>query len=464
MAIEQADTLEELDRAWDHLMEQLSQARAAMKDPACFPPPAGDRSNAEGYRYMLGHLHRLIETEVQQDPEFPYIQHHPSLTGKYTIDNADCLYLFAPLNPQNSYRLSGKCADHSHWQGTRNPGAAVYAPNYVIFETHSVAPGDSGTVQELFDGSRVVVDKIDSFELQVDPDGRFELLIAPDRPEGYSGNFIASTARAGTALPRGDVAKQDVGAYHFYIRELFGDWENERALEDLHIEKIGAANTAPPARTARKTAQQLRKLGDLVNNHMRYWTTMYGQLLDPYQQSGEQRPSYLPVNDLYPPRLNSTQGGGGQSTNAMTGGIFKLNSEQALICEFRFKELPLHFGFHLGNYWGESYDFANRVTSLNHLQIHQNGDGCYRIVVSAKDPGIQNWLDTADYESGYLTIRFTYPTGIDASLLPEVSTRLVEFDELKASLPTDTPTFSATERAQQIKIRQLHVARRYRQY
>lgn len=150
----ETEALAELDAAWDALLQGLGAARAAMKDPACFPPPPTDRNNAEGYRYLLGHLHRLIETELQQDADFPYIQHHPGLVGKYTIDNADCSYLYAPIRPDAYYRFSGRVAgDRTHWRGARR-AAAAYAPNYVIVEAHTVAPGDSGGIEELFDGSR----------------------------------------------------------------------------------------------------------------------------------------------------------------------------------------------------------------------------------------------------------------------------------------------------------------------
>ena len=44
----------------------MIEARRAIEDPSLFPPPPTDRNLAEGYRYFLGHLARIIEAETQQ--------------------------------------------------------------------------------------------------------------------------------------------------------------------------------------------------------------------------------------------------------------------------------------------------------------------------------------------------------------------------------------------------------------
>jgi hypothetical protein len=464
MARDDAERLRDLDCAWDDLIRGLSEARSAMKDPENFPPPPGDRNNAEGYRYLLGHLHRLIETELQQDPAFPYIQHHPSLVSKYTIENPDCSYLYAPIKPGILYRLTGRAADVSHWRGARNPSARRYAPNYVIFEAHTVAPGDSGSVRENADGSKATIGKLDSSEMQVNPDGTFEILLGPERPPGYAGNFIATTAKEGSIVQRGDVLKEDKHAHRLYIRELFADWNKEDPLDDLYIERVGAEGQYPKIRTAEDTAAQLRQLGQLIKNHMRYWTALYSQPLDPSLLPPQHKSRSLPINDLFKPRANTTKAGGGQSTNAMTAGIFELKDDQVLAIEFDLAAEPDQIGFQLANYWGESYDYANRVTSLNHMQSYRSSDGIYRYVVCARDPGIQNWTDTAGHASGYMTIRFTYSSMPGADELPKVKARLILFGRVREFLPTDTPVFSAEDRIRQMRIRQRHVSMRYRQY
>jgi hypothetical protein len=148
----------------------------------------------------------------------------------------------------------------------------------------------------------------------------------------------------------------------------------------------------------------------------------------------------------------------------MTGGIFELQDDQSLMIEFDVAAEPDQIGFQLANYWGESYDYANRVTSLNHLQSFRSSDGVYRYVVSARDPGIQNWMDTAGYDSGFMVVRFTFSSMPTPEQLPKVRIQLVPFGRIKEFLPSDTPAFSRRARMRQIRIRQRHVSVRYRQY
>jgi hypothetical protein len=466
VAKNEQETLADLDSAWDDFLGELKAARAEMQDSKNFVPPRTDRNNAEGYRYMLGHIYRMIESEVQQDSDFPYFQQHPNIISKYTIENADCLYLYAPINPDALYRVTGKAADFTHWRSARSSSAESYAPNYVIFEAHTVSPGDSGGIEENTDGSKATIGRLDTREIQVNPDGTFEILVGAERPDGYIGNFIPTIVKKGSTVARGDVLKEDKRAYKLIVRELFGDWEKEEPLK-LYIERVGAAGQYPKVRTVEGMAAQLRHLGTLVKNHMRYWTQLYARPLHPSlltlgQKVGSLVP--LPVNALFTPRANTTEAGGGQSTNAMTGGLFELTDDQALVIEIDLAAQPDQLGFHLSNYWGESYDYANHVTSLNHLQTYQSSDGVYRYVVSARDPGVQNWMDTVGYDTGYMLFRFTYSTMPSPDQLPKVKTHVAPFAEVRKLLPSDTPVFTAEDRMKQIRARQLHVARRYRQY
>ena len=62
----------------------------------------------------------------------------------------------------------------------------------MIFEAATDYAGDSGSIAELRPGRRAGTGKLDSSELTVDADGRFEILLAPERPAGHDGNFIAT--------------------------------------------------------------------------------------------------------------------------------------------------------------------------------------------------------------------------------------------------------------------------------
>jgi hypothetical protein len=449
-----ADPAADLRKAWDDWIEELQLARDALEDPAYHPAPASDRNLGEGYRYLLGHLHRLIEAEAHQDPDFPYFQRHPWTISKYTIENPDNLYLYAPLDPEGTYRVRGRAVDHAHWRGPRSRAERL-APHYVIFEAHTMSPGDSGGLAELVDGRRAITGMLDSTRLEVEADGSFEVLVAPERPAGYRGNFLPSRAEKSGPLPQGQVTDAPLSARRLFVREVFGDWEREEALE-LEIVRVGMEGRQPRPRTSADMAAQLRRVGELVRNQVRFWNLFYGVVLDPFGTATEKRPSHLPRNGLIDPAPANLATGGGQATNFFAGGVFELAEDDALLIEVRTAAEPAYTGFHLGNFWGESLDYANHVTSLNHLQAHRDADGALRFVVSHRDPGVPNWLDTTGHPAGYMTLRLTYPEPL--------ASRVVPLRQLRDQLPDATPDVSAEQRRRQVESRQRHVARRYRQY
>lgn len=443
-----------LDDAWSELVQGLHEARATLSDPAIHPPVATDRNLAEGHRYLLGQLYRLIETELQQTPEFPYFQRHPWTICKYTIENPDNLYLYAPIDSEGAFRIEGRAYDHAHWRGARSSSDRL-APHYVIFEAHSVAPGDSGALDELWDGSRVLTGWLDSTEMQVNADGSFEILLAPSRAAGYQGNFISTL--------RQEPGKPTVGATKLYVREIFGDWDREHSL-DMQITRVGNEGRHPAPRTAAQTAQELRDIGRKLAANIRFWNAFYGFLLDPFEKAPQRGPFHLRRNEILQPRQAGLSTGGGQATNFFGGGLFDLGPDEALIAEVTLVEEPVYVGMHLTDYWGQSFDYANRITSINREQAHRDDDGRIRYVIAHRDPGAPNWLDTMEHPSGYITLRTTFPTPPPPDRQPTVSCRVVAFDEIGAALPKSTPHVTEARRRDQIAARQRHVARRYRQY
>jgi len=63
---------------------------------------------------------------------------------------------------------------------------------------------------------------------------------------------------------------------------------------------------------------------------------------------------------------------------------------------------------------------------------YRKHDGKLRIVVSARDPGVRNWLDTAGYPRGVVQGRWT---GCDSQPIPKVTK--VALIDLRKSLPAD---------------------------
>jgi hypothetical protein len=70
------------------------------------------------------------------------------------------------------------------------------------------------------------------------------------------------------------------------------------------------------------------------------------------------------------------------------------------------------------------------------------------VVVSARDPGVPNWLDTAGYARGAVQGRWTH---CDAQPIPSV--RKLALADVRKALPDDTPVVSAEERQRLIRER-----------
>ncbi len=451
---------DELRAAWDGLIARLGEAREAIDAPGFFAPPATDRNLAEGYRYLLGFLHGGIARALG-DPRHPSFRRAIEPLDKGTIDNADAVYLYAPIDGSLRYRVRGRAGDTRHWRGEPPAPSGRKAPQYVILETPSGWAGDSGSIAELRPGSRANGGVLDSSKLEVAPDGSFEILLAPSRPEGHRGNFLATKATRRVRQPDGSSQSALFTSRWLVLRELFHDWEREDLL-DLEITCLETEGSHPEPLTPARAAEQLRRVGEIVKNQMRYWNEFYAVTLETYADMNGDGKRFMPRNDLNAPNAASLATGGGQATNVYAGGVFELAEDEALLIEATVPIPPAWSGFHLSNLWGESLDFANHQSSLNGFQTELDPDGVARLVVAHRDPGVPNWVDTTGLPEGFLTFRWTYSELPER--LPETRVSKLRFDEIRARLPAGVRSVSEAERRERIRIRQAHVQRRYRHY
>jgi hypothetical protein len=81
-------------------------------------------------------------------------------------------------------------------------------------------------------------------------------------------------------------------------------------------------------------------------------------------------------------------------------------------------------------------------------------------VISHRDPGVANWLDTEGHRRGLIMLRWQ---GLSGALADEQqpSARLVAFDSLLTELPADVAAFSPAERYEQLRARRENVQQRF---
>jgi hypothetical protein len=463
MERETPDAKAALRAAWDAMLAELARARDAIDDPKLDPPPGSDRNLAEGYRYLLGQVSVAIERAFFEDAAFPYVRQAIHVRSKATIDNADAIYFAAPIDGNESYRVRGRAQDHRHWRGEPPAASGRKAPQYLIFECASGYAGDSGSLSELRPGSRAMTGSLDSTKLAVESDGTFEILLAPARPPGYQGNFIPTKTTRSRKRPDGTAEPVEYVARHLSGRQLFCDWAREDAVE-LAIARVGAEGAHPPVLEPAAAAASLRRVGELTRAQMHFWNQFYAVVLETYEDRNGDGRRFMPRNAFNEPNALGIATGGGQSTNIYAGGVFELEPEEALVVESRIPVPPQYIGFHLSNLWGESFDYANRVSSLNGSQAEFDADGALRFVIAHRDPGVPNWVDTTGHREGFMAARWAYTEKPPPERWPTIRAERVRFGEIRARLPSGVRSVSPEERREQIRIRQEHVQRRYRQF
>jgi hypothetical protein len=132
-----------------------------------------------------------------------------------------------------------------------------------------------------------------------------------------------------------------------------------------------------------------------------------------------------------------------------------LSSDEALILDAKVPANCTYWSAILTNDIYETTDWYNNQSSLNGAQARVDRDGVVRIVVSAKDPGVPNWLDTAGYPTGAIQGRWT-----DCSATPIPTLRKIPLADVRRELPADTPVVTPAQRDQTLRDRRALVQQR----
>ena len=124
------------------------------------------------------------------------------------------------------------------------------------------------------------------------------------------------------------------------------------------------------------------------------------------------------------------------------------------------KSVAPYQGIQLGSMWYISLDYINHQTSLTAGQARACPDGMLRFVISERDPGVANWLETTGHRRGYVQIRWQRLTR-DLGPADGPQVEVVPF----ASLPDRLPYYGQArvtpkEYAERIAARQAAIASR----
>jgi hypothetical protein len=390
-----------LEQAWQEFSRSLQETHSLFRDSEFF---ADDQERAEAYRTLLYALINGIKTAALMNPDQPRFMRTVDWTSKRGLENPDNNYYLATIRDDADYRIIGQRGS------SRN----------LIFQLVVGVPGVRGA------GTSTNVSVLNGSDLAIEADGSFEVIVSRVDP-GDGSNW----------LPNGE------GARTLLARFSHVDWDTERPGR-LRIEKIGAEGDSSmpltPARMAQGFSEIAVNLYDASATWIGYGNKMW---------------TLASRNDISAAR--GTQGGLVGQYSAF--GSWELNNDQAIILSTTPSDASYQ-GIELGNLWFTSLDYESHTSSLTLDQMQCSGDGRCYAVISHRDPGIQNWLDTEGHRRGLIFMRWQ---GLEQAL-PEQQhpqARLVSFADLASELPADIPAFDEAQRRQQIQQRRANVHERF---
>lgn len=383
----------ELDKAWRRFSERIGALDAIVLQEGA-PDSPGDR--AEGYRYLARTVAANLDLWIKRgDPDNPQVFW---VNDTWGLPNADGVYTNVPLRGDAVYEVTGR-------KGT------VHWLNF------QVTAGWFGTSTPMR-----VVSEVSDDQLDVAADGSFALILGGPKRER---NWLPLAADASMLT----------------IRQFFYDWETETRAE-IEVKRLGARST-PEAPDPSALAERLDMVASITEA-----TADFG-------------PKRAIAGRKHMANAFSAPAGAGNqlgiNRNVYSGGHFVLDPDEALVVEVRPPPSCRYWGIQLGSFWMEPIDFANHQSSLNGHQAVLDPDGVFRAVVSAQDPGVPNWLDTAGHPEGAMLIRW-----LECDTGPRPTAKKVALAEVRKALPASTPKVTPEQRAQTIERRRAHVARRYR--
>lgn len=384
---------------WTELVQALCDLPARMLARLTPEQRADPQIQQEVVRFTLAALAHSTLDALGQDGDHPVFM--PAIGQVLDIGqpNSDTVYRTAKITPGGTYRIRGQ-------RGSVRMARVAQVGPRVPGKVDANGMPVLGAARAVFDINA----------LEVDEHGNFDVIASPVRPAGYTGAWWE--------------LQPDTNA--LMMRWVSSDWTKEKD-PTISIERIDHPVPRPRPSAASLEAR-LRAIPDAV-------TFSAMMFLDHVALLREQ--GY--VNKL---KIFDVSQSGGLAGQFYYEGAYDLRADEALILEARVPAKCTYHSVILTNELYETTDWYNNQASLNDAQSLVDPDGVLRVVVSAKDPGVPNWLDTSGYPVGVIQGRWTE---CDSQPVPTV--RKVQVGEVRRWLPRSTPRVTPEERERTIRER-----------
>jgi hypothetical protein len=378
------------ERAWRELVGSLADAAKTITGPT---GAANALERAEGFRYLTRLLAAGLEMHLERaDPARPGFTRMLSPIRKFLGDNPDVLYEYVPLDGGLRYRVRGR------------RGSEIYLA-FCVYDRAA-------------DGATKIGANLSDAGMRFEPDGSFEVVLAPERPADAH-NWLRLGPEAASMI----------------ARQYFHD-PLDATPARLEIEAIPAAPPAAPFDEA-ELAQRLAAVAPLVRatTALNAAHTVFAGLNPAPRGEGEHsalqvvggrvqgdRPSARELAMQLDPRI--VAGHLPTPDIAYTGAWWRIAPGEAVLVEGTPPRCR-YWSLQTFNRWFESPDYRQRRVALNDSQARREADGSFRAVIAARDPGVANWLDSAGHEEGHVVFR-----ALLAEAPPVLRFRIVALDSL----------------------------------
>ena len=363
-----------------------------------FPQAKDPQLRQEMFRLLYSQLGAGFMQLAYANPRYPdFIPNWTQVFNNNGNINPDAVYQFTPLEDDGVYKISG-------FRGSVRIVDMQIGDSPVFSYGKRNAKGNFGPTLANFD--------IDDFH--IGQDGAFEFILSKQRPQGYKGDWRPMPPKTNYLL----------------VRQLAYDWLNEIDAR-LAIDRLDL-----PAAKPRQSAAQIKAALDQIPEWAERWPKMnIGFFPATWGMDDKAEMTHYEKEE------------GGRAAQIYIGSRFDLAPDEALIWEMAPGKCRF-WNLHLGNELLNTLDFMNHQIGLNGFTARTGNDGRIRLVVSAQDPGIPNWLDTVGYKKGYLWGRLD---SCENNATPTITR--VKVADIRQHLPEDTPVVSAEERDAAIRLR-----------
>ncbi len=366
-----ADT-DALGVAFAELAANLQSVEASIRNSNSFRDPP---EQVGGYRHVLRSLAKSLEAEVIQDADYPYFR-ILDFWLREGGDNPDQRYAFSPIRGGETYRVWGEM------------GSAVRVEIQIYAGRPWAGEGRSAGYLAFED-------------IEVSDDGSFEIYISPEK---HAGNWLDSPEDATT----------------IFARHIFDVW-NDSDTGDIHIDRVGYEGARRASETPDELAVRIQNAAAMFKATAETWPAFVAR----------RYVAATAPNTVTAPR--DTYALGGVRGRWMSGGYFELDPGEALLLRLPASQAKYQ-GIQLADMWFASLEYGNQLSSLNTTQSVLSPDGAYYYVISQKDPGFANWLDSGDLLRGIFLLRWDGIVGaIPEDQFP--TAREISLDDVAKQIP-----------------------------